>query len=133
MEKFNNFTANRRFTYESSENLISWAHDYRIRKKVGNYLAYKVYRSPSVLYAFSRPEHTKRSVVFSQTLRIIRLWSEENDIKNYRCQMKSLFLKRGYPEKRIDNEMRKVKFCKEGIKRLKELKAYHLLLQTTPN
>ena len=35
--------------------------------------------------------------------------------------MKSLFLKRVYPEKRIDNKMRKVKFCKEGIKRLKEL------------
>ena len=47
--------------------------------------------------------------------------------------MKSLFLKRVHPEKRIDNKMRKVKFCKEGIKRLKELKAYHLLLQTTLN
>ena len=80
-------------------------------------------------YASSHPEHTKRSVVFSQTLRISRLCSEENDFKNYRSQMKSWFLKREYPEKLIDNEMRKVKFCKEGIKKAKEFKAYHLLLR----
>ena len=36
--------------------------------------------------------------------------------------MKSWFLKRGYPEKRIENEMRKVKFGKEGIKKAKGVK-----------
>ena len=40
-------------------------------------------------YASSHPEHTKRSVVFSQTLRINRLCNEENDFKNYRSQMRS--------------------------------------------
>ena len=73
-------------------------------------------------YASSHPEHTTRSVVFSQTLRISRLCSEENDFKNYRSQMKSWFLKRGYPEKLIENEMRKVKFGKEGIKEAKGVK-----------
>ena len=50
MEKFNNFTPNLRFTYESSEKkyLISWPHNYFIRTKVEDYLTYKVYRSPSV-------------------------------------------------------------------------------------
>ena len=83
-------------------------------------------------YASLHPEHTKRLVVFSQTLRIIRLCSEENNFKNYRSQMKSWFLKREYPEKLIENKMRKVKSCKEGIKRRKESKAFHLLLRTTP-
>ena len=78
-------------------------------------------------------EHTKHSAVFSQTLRISRLCSEENDFKNYRSKMKSWFLKSEYPEKLIENEMRKVKFCKKGIKRRKELKVNHLLLRTTPN
>ena len=68
-------------------------------------------------YASSHPEHTKRSVFFSQTLRVSRLWSEENDFKNYKSQIKSWFLKRKYPEKLIENEMRKVKFCKEGMKK----------------
>ena len=36
--------------------------------------------------------------------------------------MKSWFLKRGYPEKLIENGMRKVKFCKEGIKKAKRVK-----------
>ena len=36
--------------------------------------------------------------------------------------MKSWFLKRGYPEKLIENEMRKVKFGKEGTKKAKGVK-----------
>ena len=36
--------------------------------------------------------------------------------------MKSWFLKRGYPEKLIENEMRKAKFCKEGIEKSKRVK-----------
>ena len=63
------------------------------------------------------PEHTKRSVVSSRTLRISRLCSEENDFKNYRSQMKYWFLNREYPEKPIENEMRKVKSCEEANKK----------------
>ena len=70
-------------------------------------------------YASSHPEHTKRSVVFSQTLKISRLCSKENDFNNCRSQMKSWFLNREYPEKFIKNKMRKVKFCKEEIKKAK--------------
>ena len=85
-------------------------------------------------YASSHPEHTKRSVGFSQKLRISRLYSEENDFKNYRSQMKSWFLKREYPEKLIENEIRKIKFGKERIKKAKGVKGiHHLLLHTTSN
>ena len=73
-------------------------------------------------YGSSHPEHTAHSVVFSQTLRNSRLCSEENDFKNYRSLMKSWILKRGYPEKLIENETRKVKFGKEGIKKAKGVK-----------
>ena len=83
-------------------------------------------------YASSHPEHTKRSVVFSQTLRISRLCSEENDFKNYRSQMKSWFLKRGYPEKLIENEMIKVKFGKEGIKKAKGVKGMPFVVTYHP-
>ena len=36
--------------------------------------------------------------------------------------MKSWSLKREYPEELIENEMRKVKFCKEGIKKAEGVK-----------
>ena len=43
----------------------------------------------------SNPEHTKRSVVFCQTLRMSRICSEENDFKYYRSQMKSWLRTKG--------------------------------------
>ena len=125
MEKFNNFTPNLRFTYESSEKSISLLDIIIIvsEQKLKTTLDIKsTDRHQYLHYASSYPEHAKRSVVLSQTLRISRLCSEENDFKNYRSQMKSWFLKRGYPEKLTENEMRKVKFGKEGIKKAKGVK-----------
>ena len=49
-------------------------------------------------------------MVYSQTLRVSRACSEEEDYKNYCNQMKSWFLKHNYSEHLIDNEMKKVKF-----------------------
>ena len=135
MEKFNNFTPNLRFTYESSEKSISFL-DLIItvsEQKLKTTLHIKsTDRHQYLHYASSHPEHTKRSVVFSQTLRISRLCSEENDFKNYRSQMKSWFLKRGYPEKLIENEMRKVKFGKEGIKKAKGVKGIPFVVTYHP-
>ena len=83
-------------------------------------------------YTSTQPEHNKRSVVSSQTLRISRLCSEENDFKNYKSQMKSWFLKRGCPEKLIENEMRKVKFGKERIKKAKGVKGIPFVVTYHP-
>ena len=137
MEKFNNFTPNLRFTYESSEKSISFL-DLIItvsEQKLKTTLHIKsTDRHHYLHYASSHPKHTKRSVVFSQTLSISRLCFEENDFKNYRSQMKSWFLKREYPEKLIENEIRKVKFGKERLKKAKGVKGiHHLLLHTTSN
>ena len=64
----------------------------------------------------------------------MHLWlcSEGSDFKNYRSQMKSLFLKREYPEKLIENEMRKVMFCKEGIKNGKGVKGISFVVTYHP-
>ena len=43
--------------------------------------------------------------------------------------MKHWFLKREYPKKLTEKEMRKVKFCKKGIKKVKGIKGIHLLLR----
>ena len=61
-------------------------------------------------YFSAYPYHTKKSVVFSQTLRISRLCSSEKDFENHKEEMKSWFRKREYPEDLISSEMSKVKF-----------------------
>ena len=135
MGKFNNFTPNLRFTYESSEkstsllDLIMTASEQKLKATLH---MKSTDRHQYLRYASSHPEHTKRSVVFSQTLRISRLCSEENDFKNYRSQMKYWFLKRGYPEKIIENKMRNVKFGKEGIKKTKEVKGIPFVVTYYP-
>ena len=40
-------------------------------------------------YTSSHPEHTKKSVVYSQTLRLSRICSEKKDLKKRICEMKS--------------------------------------------
>ena len=84
MEKFNNFTPNLRFTYESSKKSISFL-DLIItlsEQKLKTTIHVKSTDHNQYLhYASSHLEHTKRSIVFSETLRISRLCSEENDFK----------------------------------------------------
>ena len=59
-------------------------------------------------YKSSQPEHTKRSIVYSQTLMVKRICSQESDFKEHSSKLKSWFLKRGYPEKTIDTKIKKV-------------------------
>ena len=61
-------------------------------------------------YLSAHPNHTKRSVIFSQTLRISRLCSYEENFIKHKANMKSWFLKREYSEKLISAEIDKVKF-----------------------
>ena len=61
-------------------------------------------------YLSADPNHTKRSVVFSQALRISRLYSYEETFIKHKTHMKSSFLKREYPERLISVERDKVKF-----------------------
>ena len=60
-------------------------------------------------YLSSHLEHTKRSIVYSQTLRVNRLSSLEKDFNCHKLNMKEWFIKRNYPESIIDKEMKK--FC----------------------
>ena len=92
MEKFNNFTPNLWFTYESDEKDISF-RDLVVTLSEGKLKTTLHIKSTDcgqhLHYASSHPKHTGCSVVFSQTLRISRLCSEENDLKCYRSQRKS--------------------------------------------
>ena len=61
-------------------------------------------------YLSAHPSHTKRSIVFSQNLRISRLCSYEENFIKHKANIRSWFLKREYPEKLISADIDKVKF-----------------------
>ena len=62
-------------------------------------------------YTSSHPDHTKRSIVFSQVLRVSRICSEKFDFLKHLEKIKSWFLVRGYPKDLTESEMKKVKFA----------------------
>ena len=88
-------------------------------------------------YTSSHPEHTKKSILYSQTLRLSWICSLETDFLERTNEMKSWFLKRGYPERLIDREMKKVKFNHshfigkhDSKKRIPLVVIYHPLLKS---
>ena len=81
--------------------------------------------------------HTKKSAVFSQTLRISRLCSYEENFLKHKADIKSWFLKKEYPEKIISSEIDKVKFsnidrksCSKTQEGIPLVKTYHPLLKS---
>ena len=89
-------------------------------------------------YTSLHPEHTKKSVVYSQALRPCRICSEENSFEKHICEMKSWFSKRGYPQKLIETETSKVTFSglrvfhrRKVEKSVPLVVTYHRLLKST--
>ena len=49
-------------------------------------------------YKSAHPDHTKRSIVFSQALRVSRICSNKTDFQRHLDDMESWFQARGYPK-----------------------------------
>ena len=114
MQKLNQFNPNLSFTYESSKKEIAFL-DCKVNlfeNKLTTALHVKPTNTHQYLdYTSSHTEHTEKSIIVdSQTLRLRRICSFETDLLTRKNEMKSWFLKRGYPERLIDKEMKKVKF-----------------------
>ena len=54
------------------------------------------------------PNHTKRCFVYSQALSVSRICSRQCDFRKYISEMKTWFLRRGYPKNLIESEENKV-------------------------
>ena len=86
-------------------------------------------------FTSSHPNHTKRSIVYSQGLRVKRICSEKEDFLKHMREMKLWFLKWGYPENIVDQELGKVEPSESSRRINKKHKAvylvatYHPLLQ----
>ena len=85
LKDLNNFTPNLRFTHEASKNGFPFL-DLNVKLKDGK-LETGLYKKPTdrhqyLHYLYSHPEHTKRSIVYSETLPVNRLCSLEKEF-NY--------------------------------------------------
>ena len=93
-------------------------------------------RHQYLYFSSARPNRTKCSLVFSQTLRMRRLCSNHRDLEWIKKKMRSWFVKREYSEKLIDSEITKVKFNIRETNRMNKRKngvsfivvTYHPLL-----
>ena len=119
MCNLNEFNDSIKFTYDSHNQKINFL-DVNINISNGK-LNTDLYvkstdRHQYLHYMSSHPEHTKRSIIYSQTLRVKRLCSLEKNFKTNCTNLKSWFLKRAYPEKVIDEQMSKVTFANDNKK-----------------
>ena len=94
MEDFNSLSHDIKFTYEFDKDTLFRSSNSKLMTSLYSkstdchqYLHYKS------IY----PEHTKRSIIYSQTSRVKRVCSQESDFNEHSSKLKSWFLKRGYP------------------------------------
>ena len=132
LEDLNNFHPNIKFTHEVNKESTDFL-DLYIRLSDGN-ISTDLYVKPTdrrqfLHYTSSHPDHTKRSIVVSQPLRISRICFLKHLEK-----IKSWFSVRGYPEYLIESEIKKVKFASKNrnTKRSKLLKAVPFVMTYHP-
>ena len=128
---FNKFHPSLKFTHESSrKNVTSWDSDAKFLKGqiITDLLIKSTNRHQYLHYTSSHPHHTKRSIVYSQALRVSRICSFKEDFEIHRNQMKLRFLNRRYPKWLIDAEVWKVKFPCTSRKRDTKMKGIHLVI-----
>ena len=106
----NNFHPALQFTWEISGTSVSFL-DILISIN-GDRLVTSVFYKPTdshsyLLYSSSHPNHTKRSIPFSQFLRLRRLCSEDEDFHTKSLEMRDFFVQRGYPTSLLDTAFSK--------------------------
>ena len=80
----------------------------------------------------SHPDHTERSIIYSQALRLAKICTSENDFLRHRDEMKSWFQRRGYPKDVINTEMKKVIFNRDSGKSSNKSKGVPFVLTYHP-
>ena len=130
---FNKFHPFLKFTPESSRKNVTFL-DVNVKflnGKINIDLHIKAtYRHQYLHYTSSHPHLTKRSIVYSQALRVSWICSFEEDFKRHRKLM--WFLNRGYPKRLIDAEVEKVKFPRTSRKRDTKRKGIPLVITYDP-
>ena len=135
LQELNNFNPDLKFTYESNEKEIPFL-DLKVKLNEGKIRTY-LYIKSTDRYQYQHfiswhPNHTKRSIVYSQRLRVTRMCSEKEDILKHMREMKLWFLKWGYPENIVDEELGKVDFSESSRRTNKRDKGVWLVATYQP-
>ena len=128
MTEFNNYHSNIKFTYESNKENITFL-DLNLSLS-GNKLTTDLHTKSTVKHQYSHytsvyPAHTKRSIIYSQALRMSRICFYKTDFEKHLVDMKSWFQARRYPSGMVQKEMNKVKFSGNWDKNKTKKKGYH--------
>ena len=111
LQRLNTFHPNLKFTHEKSKTSINFL-DVVVRIN-GDKFETDLYSKPTDCHQFlefnsAHPIHIKKSIVYSQGLRIKRLCSSSLTFEKHLESIRSWFGKRGYPKKFVDNQFRRV-------------------------
>ena len=120
LEDLNKYHPNINFIQQSNKEFINFL-DLTV-SLLDNKVSTDLYVKPTdrhhyLHHSSSHLDHTKKSIVYSQTLRLSMICSVETDLVRHKKEIKSWFLKRGYPENIINREMEKAKFKKQVFSR----------------
>ena len=134
----NKFNPNLKFTNDSSKKHVAFLN-LKVKLKQGKIEKDLHIKSTSrhqyLHYTPSHMERSKRSIVFSQSLRVSRICSKGEDFRKHTTEMQSWFYKRGYPKGLVENEMGQVKFSGYTRRNKREKKGipfvitYHAILK----
>ena len=110
LENINKFHPNLKFIYEKSKEKINFL-DVVIKIKE-SWIITDLYCKPTdghqyLQYDSCHADHIKRSIIFSQTLRLKRICSAKNDLNVHVEDLKIWFCKRGYPDNHIKEQVEK--------------------------
>ena len=115
----NEFHPNLRFTYEKAKGKINFLD--LVMKLVGGKIFTDLYCKSTdshqyLHYDSLHAEHIKRSIIFSQTLRLKRICSQKNDLDSHVKELENWFSKRGYPAKVISELVNRALISEENVK-----------------
>ena len=139
LEKFlddlNSFDNNVKFTLESRKDNVTFL-DLIVKLSEGR-LTTDLHvkgtdRHQYLHFNSSRPDHAKRSIIYTQAFRLAKICTFENDFLRHRDEMKSWFQKRGNPEDVINTEMKKLIFNGNSGKSSNKNKGVPFLLTYYP-
>ena len=111
LNRLNDFHPNLKFTHEKSKSSVNFL-DVSV-SIVDNKIETDLYCKPTDCHQFlhfnsAHPFHNKKSIVYSQGLRIKRLCSSPVAFEKQLESLRSWFCKRGYPQKVVDEQLKKV-------------------------
>ena len=110
LEQLNNFYPNLKFTHERSREEINFL-DVIVRVNQGEIIT-NLYCKPTDGHQYRHiksyhPGHTKSSIIFSQALRMRRIYSKKSDLVTNVRKLTNWLKERGYPEDMVNKETKR--------------------------